>query len=88
MGDSKLDSRSALMEFGWWFVCLWGMVVVLALWSKSLLVTVGLIVCSLLGVFLTYPETLVESARYGIILVLLLVSVFGILQMLFKVERL
>lgn len=76
------------MEFGWWLIALWGVMMVMAIWAKGLLVTTGLLFCSVLGIIVSYPEGTTDAVRYGMIAVFMLSAGFAMVQMLFGVKRL
>lgn len=73
-----------------WFIVLWGGVLVLAIFSKSLIMNIGVIFASVFGFYLSLGltgEGINEGLRYGIGIVFLLVGGFSVFQILTRVQR-
>ena len=72
-----------------WFIVIWVGVLVIAVVSRSLLANIGLIMVSVAGAVLCQDiEGITETIRYYVIAAFLGVSLFGMLQIVFKVRQL
>ena len=73
-----------------WFIVLWAGILVIAIFSKSLIMNIGLIFASVFGYYLSFGltgEGLSESLKYGIAVMFLCVVGFSIFQILTRVKR-
>lgn len=72
-----------------WFVVLWLGALVLSIFSRSLLLCLGLIVLSVLaGIGITETSELNEIVKYGLMAVFYGVAGFGVYQIIYKVRGL